>query len=212
MERALSVVSGGFLVGYAALKRSKFSLPLAVVGAVALYRGVTGHCPAYRILDINRAQDSKDQIVQGITLRESVQVDQPVEQVYRYWRDMENLPRFIHHLESVQPLNETRSRWTAKAGDQVNPITWEAEILFERQNQLIVWRSLPGAPVESQVVVEFKPIQENKSTELVLQLIYAPPPGEPSTGAAPYQQLFQSSPEAEIQQDLERFKEILRDV
>jgi uncharacterized membrane protein len=209
MERALSIVSGGFLVGYAALKKSKFSIPLALIGAVGLYRGFTGHCPAYRILDINRAQDPKDQIVQGITLRESVQVDQPVEQVYRYWRDMENLPRFIQHLESVQPLDATRSRWTAKAGEQVGPITWEAEILFERQNQLIVWRSLPGSSVESQVVVEFTPDQENKSTELVLQLIYAPPQGEPAAGLAAYQQMFQSSPEAEIQQDLERFKEFI---
>jgi uncharacterized membrane protein len=208
MERALSILGGAILLGYSVLRRSKFRIPLGLFGAAALYRGVSGHCPFYSQLNINRAPDGNQNLTQGVVVRRSIIVDAPVEEVYRYWRQLENLPSFIQHLQSVQPLTETRSHWTARVDTLVDPIQWEAEILFERENALIAWRSLPGFQVDNQTVVEFKPDPEQKRTVVRFQMSYAPPTSKTITrvDANLYRHLLGSSPEDEIQEDLLRFQ------
>jgi uncharacterized membrane protein len=211
IERALSALSGGLLVGYALLNRSKFSLPLGLIGIVALYRGVTGHCPMYEQLQIDRSNNPQDQVFAGVSVRQSIRVDRPVHQVYPYWRDMINLPRFLSHLSAVQPLDDTRSRWTASASEQDELLTWQSEILFERENELIVWRSLPGYPVDSQVVVEFVPVEAEQATEVFLQIIYAPARAG-NGGSMRWNQVLGRSPEREIKTDLERFKALVQEI
>jgi uncharacterized membrane protein len=211
IERALSALGGGLLVGYALLKRSKFSLPLGMIGTIALYRGVTGHCPLYQQLQIDRSASDHDQVFAGVMVRQSIRVDQPVQQVYQYWRDLDNLPRFLSHLSAVRRLDATRSEWTTSATEMGTPLKWQAEILFERENQMIAWRSLPGYPVDSQVVVEFVPVPAGKATDVFLQIIYAP--GETGNGGAMrWKQVLGSSPEIEIRTDLERFKTLVGDI
>jgi uncharacterized membrane protein len=210
IERALSTISGGFLLGYALLKRSKFSIPLGLFGVAGLYRGITGHSPVYSYLDINRSTAAQQSLLQGRVIRKTMIIDQPVEEVYRYWRQVENLPRFIQHLQSIRPIDDARSHWTAGLGKVDDTIQWEAEMIIERENQILAWRSLPGYRVENQVVVEFIPDEENRSTEIILQVIYTQPEAVAANpGSTRY--LFGESLEAEIQEDLERFRQLLTD-
>jgi uncharacterized membrane protein len=208
IERVLSTLSGGFLLGYALIKRSKFSIPLGLFGAAGLYRGITGHCPVYGYFNINRSSTSRPSMLQGRVVRKAIFIDQPVEEVYRYWRQVENLPRFIQHLQSIRPIDGTRSHWTAGLGNVNDTIQWEAEMIIERENKMLAWRSLPGYRVENQVVVEFIPDQENKRTEIILQVIYTPP-NTVSANPGSIGYLVEESLDAEIQGDLERFRQLV---
>jgi uncharacterized membrane protein len=208
IERAMSTISGGFLLGYALIKRSKFSIPLGLFGVAGLYRGITGHCPVYSYFNINRSTAAQSSLLQGRMVRKTTIVDQPVEEVYRYWRQVENLPRFIQHLQSIRPIDETRSHWTAGLGKVDDTIQWEAEMIIERENRMLAWRSLPGYRVENQVVVEFIPDEENKSTEIILQVIYTPP-DTLAANPASSRYLFGESLDTEIQEDLERFRHLV---
>jgi uncharacterized membrane protein len=91
LERRLSMLGGSALLGYALLKRSKYSLPIGLLGAAGLYRGVTGHCPLYEILGYSRADTEKQNMIRGITVQRSIVVDRPVDQVYQEWRNLENI-------------------------------------------------------------------------------------------------------------------------
>jgi uncharacterized membrane protein len=111
------------------------------------------------------------------------------------------------HLETVLPLTATRSRWTAKVDNQVSRVQWEAEILFEWKNELIAWRSLPGCPIESQMVIEFQPQADGTLTKVVLHLSYAPSPSEQGFNKSLHRRLLGPSPEIEIEAALRRVRD-----
>jgi uncharacterized membrane protein len=209
VERALSALFGALLLGYAFLRRSKFSIPLGLFGAVALYRGVSGHLPLYPRSSGTRAPDLGEDDLQGIAVRHSITVDRPVDQIYEYCRQIDNLPLFIRHLDSVQPMNATRSRWTAKVDNQIDRIEWESEILFERKNELIAWRSLPGFLIENQMVIELKPEDAENQTKVVFQMSYAPSFDAQGIYKDLYRRLLGPLPESELRQNLQRFRELM---
>jgi len=88
----------------------------------------------------------------GIHVRESVRIEKPINELYRFWRAFENLPRFMTNLESVTDLGNERSRWVAKCPAGLT-VQWEAEIINEVENQVIRWRSLPDSDVALAVSV-----------------------------------------------------------
>jgi uncharacterized membrane protein len=91
-----------------------------------------------------------------VHVRKSITVGRPAEELYRFWRDFHNLPRFMRHLESVQVIDERRSHWKAKAPFG-RTIEWDAEIIEEGPNELIAWRSLEGADLPNYGAVTFEP-------------------------------------------------------
>ena len=90
----------------------------------------------------------------GVNVLESVTINQPIEELYRFWRNLENLPQFMRHLESVEKVTDTISHWRAK-GPAGSVVEWDAEIFNEIPNKLIAWRSLEGADVVSAGSVNF---------------------------------------------------------
>ena len=44
-----------------------------------------------------------------------VTINKPPEELYAFWRDFDNLPKFMNHLESVTAQDDTHSHWVAKA-------------------------------------------------------------------------------------------------
>jgi uncharacterized membrane protein len=84
----------------------------------------------------------------GIKMKKTILIDRPPSDLYRFWRDFENLPRIASILESVEVFNDRRSRWTAMAPGEI-PIRWDAEITRDDENEMIGWRSLPGSVVET---------------------------------------------------------------
>jgi uncharacterized membrane protein len=140
-----------------------------------------------------------------VRVEQVVTINRPIEQVYQFWRNFENLPRFMRHLESVEKLGEGRSRWRAKA-PAGRTVTWEAETLQDRENEWIAWRSLEGGDVENSGSVRFARAPGARGTELRVQLQYRPPAGAFGRTIA---RLFGEEPEQQIQDDLRRFKQLM---
>jgi uncharacterized membrane protein len=125
--------------------------------------------------------------------RRRVTVDRPAEELYRFWRDFSNLPRFMRRIESVRASDENRSHWTARAPGGL-PLEWDSEVTDDRPNERIGWRSVPGAPVETAGVVHFDPAPGGRGTQVTVEMEYVPPGRELT---------------AQLHEDLRRFKRLM---
>jgi uncharacterized membrane protein len=203
VERGISLASGLALLAYTVSRRPRLSLPLALDAGYMMYRGATGHCVFYQMLGINRTEVNGHE---GIRVERAVTVNRPKEELYPMWRDFENLPRFMKYLETVQldDRDTGRSHWVAK-GPLDRRIEWDAEVIEERENELLVWKSLPGSMVESMGRVEFVDAPGGRGTIVHVSMEYNPPAG--SLGAA-FAKLFGREPGQQIREDLRRFKQI----
>ena len=173
-ERFLTLLAGAALLGYAWKNRSR---GIGLTGAGLLARGVTGYCPAYAAMGVNQT-DTRQALTgdRGIHIREAVTINAPADRIYRFWRQLDRLPEVMPHLASVEQLDAKRSRWTAKAFDQV-PLTWNAEIINEVPFETIGWKTLPGEAIQNAGSVTFKPVPGNGGTEVRVHLQYAAPGG-----------------------------------
>ena len=174
-ERLLMLLGGAALLGYAWRNNSK---KVALASAGMLLRGATGYCPAYAAIGVNHS-DTKEALSgpRGVHVRESVTIDAPAEDIYRFWRSLDNLPEVMPQLEKVEQLDTKRSRWTAKAFDAV-PVTWEAEIINEVPYETIGWKTLPGEAIQHAGSVNFKPAYGASGTEVRVHLQYSTPGGK----------------------------------
>ena len=141
----------------------------------------------------------------AIRLKRAITVNRPLEEVYAFWRNFENLARFMDHLESVQVTGERTSHWRAKAPADVR-IEWDAEIIEERPDEIIVWRSLAGADVDNTGSVRFRRAPGDRGTEIILNVEYSPPGGVVGAKLA---KLFSEVPKTQMGNDLRRFKQVL---
>jgi uncharacterized membrane protein len=141
----------------------------------------------------------------GVRAKEAITVRRPVEEVYGFWRNFENFPRFMRHVESVQMLDERRSHWKAKAPMGVE-VEWDAETTEDRPNELIAWRSLEGSDLFHSGRVMFAPAPGNRGTEVRVEIDYRPPGGVVTAKLA---SLFREEPGQLIADDLHHFKQVL---
>jgi uncharacterized membrane protein len=141
----------------------------------------------------------------AIEVKRSVTIDKPAADLYQYWRNFDNLPGFMQHLESVEVLDNRRSRWVAKApfGKKVE---WEAEITEDTPNERISWRSIDGADVTNYGSVRFMPAAGNRGTVVQVHFQYKPPAGLIGATAA---RLFGEEPELQVTDDLRAFKQMM---
>ena len=140
-----------------------------------------------------------------IRTKRSITIGKPVEEIYAFWRDFQNLPQFMRHLESVTVTGDKRSHWVAKApaGKRVE---WDAETVEDRENELISWRSLPGSDVYNAGTVRFQPAPGGRGTEVRVELEYDPPFGKLGSKVA---MLWREEPGQQIQDDLRHLKQVL---
>jgi uncharacterized membrane protein len=142
----------------------------------------------------------------GIKIECSVTIHRPVEEVFAFWADFRNLPKFFVNLESVTILPEGTTRW--KAYDPMHNLwEWDAETINQHPNELIAWRSLPGTRVPNAGSVRFQPVEHGAGTRVDLKLEYDPPTGM----LAPVflAMMLLPDPEKEIQQSLHRLKALM---
>lgn len=142
---------------------------------------------------------------QDIQVEKTVTINQPVEKLYSYWRDLENLPTFMEHLESVRTLDDRRSHWKAKAPMDLS-VEWDAEIVEDRPNELIAWTSVADADVQNSGFVRFKPAPGDRGTEVKVVLEYSPPGGALTAAVA---KLFGEEPEQQVGDALSKFKQLM---
>jgi uncharacterized membrane protein len=215
IERWASSIGGGALALYGITRLisrgSVGGAVLALVGGSLIYRGATGHCNMYEAMGINTAGTGSDNPVvsvpagRGIKVEQSVTVNKSPAELYHFWRNFENLPRFMNHLEAVHVTGSNRSHWVAKA-PAGRTVEWDAEIYNEKENELIAWRSLAGADVDSAGSVHFQAAPGGRGTEVKVVLKYDPPGG--IVGAA-IARLFGEEPSQQIEEDLRRFKQVM---
>jgi uncharacterized membrane protein len=198
-ERMLSAIAGGALTLYGLRRGSLGGLLVAGLGAALGYRGLTGHCAMYEKLGVDAGGAERSVGNLGVKIDRENVVNAPPERLYGIWRNFENLPRLLSHVERVEVLSPTRSRWTLKAPISVS---WEAELINDKLNELIAWRTVGNQWVNHAGSVSFEPIGGG-ATRVRVSLQYDPPGGRIGHAVA---SLFSEDAGSQIEQDLADFK------
>lgn len=196
-ERAVSLLAGAYFL-YDGVGRNQKSILESLLAGYLLYRGATGNCAAYTAI----GKTKPDNRSRNVNIQVRQIINRPRKDVYEIWRNFENLPLFMEHLESVDSLNDTISVWEAKIPGGIGKVRWKSEIVKERPFDLIGWQSLPGSSIESAGKVEFKDVSDH-ATEVHVVITYHAPGGIPGEGAA---RLVNPVFEDMLREDISNFK------
>ncbi|SFD98362.1 YgaP-like transmembrane domain [Flavobacterium phragmitis] len=192
LERVLMVTSGAYLL-YSALSKEKKSISKAGAGGAMLLRGISGYCPVY-----DAAGHLMNDKASNVNIRLNVVINKPVGEVYDFWRNLENLPKFMSHLSGIKTIDENTSEWTAKGPGGIGSISWIAKIAKDRKDKLLSWFSVDGSTIRNAGKVIFK-AHGHTATELDITISYHAPLGIAGESAAkllnPY---FEKLVEADI--------------
>ena len=207
-ERMASAGGGAWLVSRGLRRGGLSGAAMAGFGGMLLGRGLSGHCPIYEKLDIDTNGQNPPAPTEfyerGIHVSKAYTITKPASELFSFWRNFENLPKFMTHLEEVTVLDDKRSHWKARAPAGAT-VEWDAEIIHEEPDQVISWRSLKDADVHSSGSVRFTEIPE-VGTEVRVILNYLPPLGKLGALVA---RLFGEEPAQQIQEDLRHFKQLM---
>jgi uncharacterized membrane protein len=179
----------------------------ALAGDSLVYRGPSGHCPFYSALGVSTSRHGPATTIpagHGVKVEQTITISKSPEELYRFWHNLENLPRFMRHLESVR-VQGNRSHWVAKGPLGIH-VEWEAETYNENPNEMIAWRSLEGADGDSTGSVHFTPSQSGRGTEVRVVLKYNPPAGKLGAAIA---KLLGEEPQQQIRDDLHHLKQLI---
>ncbi len=192
VERWTSLIGGGALAAWGIKRlvdrRSPTNIGLTTAGGLLV---VNGFLPRDRR--------------RGVHLETSFTINKPAEELFRFWRNLENLPRFMNHLESVKGTGGRFSHWVARGPMGAN-LSWDAEIVDERENQWIVWRALPGSQITHSGSVQFRKASGNRGTVLTVT-IDVEPLGGPVSQYLSY--LLGPVPERQIREEVRHFKQLM---
>ena len=209
-ERWISTIAGGAVILLGLSRRSLNGVLIAIGGAGLVCRGITGRSAVYRALGINTNNEGRSSVAsvghgQGVKIEKSVTIDRSPAELYQFWRDFENLPRFMNHLKSVKKLDDRRSHWIASA-PAGSTVEWDAEVYNEKENELIAWRSLENSCVNHAGSVRFHQAPNARGTEVKVEINYQPPAGKLGASIA---KLFGEEPGKQLEDDLPRFKQLM---
>ncbi len=206
VERLTSTIAGAALAALA-FRRSNRALGLLGAGLVA--RGASGWCPVSAAVGRDTSDVSQPTRHYlggsgGIYVEDSITIHRPITDVYSYWRRLENLPRFMAHLEAVHVTDRAHSHWVARGPLGVT-VGWDAEIINDIPPTLLSWKSVGQSDVVSAGSVRFRAIGDS-ATEVRVKLQYDPPAGKVGATLA---WLLGEDPKQQIAEDLQRFKQLL---
>jgi len=170
-ERILSALAGGWLL-YNSITGRHANLAKAGLGGFLIYRAATGNCPGYSAMGKHTLEDH----AQNVNIRTSITVNKPRNEVYAFWRRLEQLPLFMKHLETVEQTTATNSQWKAYIPGVPGAITWNAEIVKDEPGTELSWASLPGSMIENAGKIEFQDGIGN-TTEIDAVISYRAPLG-----------------------------------
>lgn len=204
-ERIASAAIGAWLLSSGlggVLKHPIGSLVKMTIGGFLLYRGASGHCPMYEA--VGKTKDVSS--TQAINIRTSLIVNKPKDEVYAFWRKLENLPLFMKHLATVTEIDSKHSHWEATLPGNIGRLKWNAEIVKEEAGNLIGWQSIPNSMVNNAGKVTFHDAADGQGTELDVIISYHAPAGEIGAGIA---KALNPVFEKMIRQDVMNFKEYI---
>jgi uncharacterized membrane protein len=204
-ERIFSAAAGAFLLssGINNLFKSPISaLVRTAIGGMLLYRGASGHCPIYASMGKTGGVSH----TQNINIRTSLIVNKPKDEVYAFWRKLENLPLFMKHIASVTEIDAKHSHWEATIPGNIGKVKWNAEIVKEEPGYLIGWQSIPNSMINNAGKVTFNDALNGQGTELEVVITYHPPAGEIGSGVA---KALNPVFEKMVRQDVMNFKDYI---
>jgi uncharacterized membrane protein len=220
-ERVGSVALGAALVGLGVRRRDPMGLVAALFGGYFITRGATGRCVVYQALGVSTGPadavlvgSQRDDVTgraatvnarKAVKVERSVTIDKSREELFAFWRNFENLPRFMEHLVSVRVDSPTRSHWKAKA-PAGRSVEWDAEIVNEVPNEIIAWKSIGEPDVANAGSVNFSDAPGGRGTIVRVTLDYEPPAGR--IGAM-LSHFFSEEPDHQIREDLRKFKQLM---
>lgn len=175
-ERILTTAAGAYLL-YNALSNKNKNITQAGTAGAMMLRGISGYCPVYDAAD-HLLHDKAS----NVNIRINSVIRRPVGEVYAFWRNLENLPKFMNHLDSVKTLNSNLSQWTAKGPAGIGKISWNAEIIKDEKDRLLSWNSSEGSAIKNAGKIVFKP--KGKATEVDVTISYHAPLGIAGESAA----------------------------
>lgn len=201
-ERVVSTFGGAALtvIGLKNLG-SIGGLTTLLSGGYLLVRGLSGYCAI-----TNSMNRSTSRQASAMEISTSFIINKPRNDVYSFWRKLENLPSFMKHLEEVKEIDDTRSKWIAKIPGGIGKVSWEAEIIEDISGELISWCSLAGSTIDNAGEVRFKDATGNKGTEVKAKITYRLPGGDIGSFAA---KLFNPAIEKMMREDLRSFKQLM---
>ena len=207
-ERLFSAMAGAGMAAYGLTTARRGGLAVGALGGALAYRGLTGHCSCYSALGLDTARHNDATVIpsgQGDKVEKSVVINRPAAELYSFWREVENLPKIMPHLEKVESIDRQKSHWTA-CGPMGKRVEWDAEIFNDRENEVIAWRSLEGSQVDTAGSVHFKSLGHDRGTAVTVSLKYNPPAGKVGSWVAT---LLGDNPTRMIADDLRRFKQFM---
>jgi uncharacterized membrane protein len=210
-ERIASVAAGAALALLGLSRKSLGGIAVAGLGGGLLVRGSTGYCSMYDALGIDTSRAPAPSngrgphpARNGVHVVKAMLVNKSADELYGFWRNFENLPRIMEHVNSVRVLDEKRSEWTVDAPSLLGgAVTWEAEIIRDEPGHTIAWRSLPESQIAQRGMVTFSPAAGERGVIVRVELEYRPPAGQFGHWIA---WLFGDDPAAQVQEDLRTFK------
>jgi uncharacterized membrane protein len=210
-ERAASAAGGAILAAYGLKRGGLGGLLLAGIGGALLYRGSTGHCPAFAALGASTAPPHTDSIydppadgVRPVEIIESLTVAADRLAAYGAWRDFERFPLFMEHVVQVLDFGDGCSEWTAQFPG-ISNVKWDAELVEDRPGEVLAWRSKPGAQVDNSGHVRFEDAPTG-GTEVHVRIAYRPPAGQLGAAVAG---LFNDAFARMVKEDVRRFKHLI---
>jgi uncharacterized membrane protein len=218
-ERLGSVALGAALITYGIRRRDPAGIAAALLGGAFVHRGATGHCAVYERLGVSTGPaDAVLQPRAGVTGRaatvnarkaikveRTVTIERPRAELYAFWHDFENLPRFMEHLVSVKTSGTTSSHWVAKA-PAGKTVEWDATIVNDVPDSIIAWKSVGHADVANAGAVNFSDAPGGRGTIVKVTLDYEPPGGRIGAAIA---RLFGENPDRQVREDLRKFKQLM---
>lgn len=204
LEHMAALATGALMLACGFRRRDALGAALRLGGLALLFRGQQGYRRLYEALGIPLPYEPTGVGRRAIRVESSVVVNRPREEVYRIWRNLNNLPIFMDHIANVHEIDDIRSIWVARApGGMV--VKWDASIINDVENELIAWTTLEGSGVDHAGSVRFSD-EEGGGTRIQVVLRYAPPADLLGSWIA---QVFRSDPQRQIDRDLQHFKAIM---
>jgi len=210
VDRSIAGVLGAGLIGLGATRRTLPGMIASIAGGgMLLAMSATGYCPFYQALNIDNARKGtaqpKDYYDEGVHVVVSYAIAKGPRELFEFWRNFENLPKFMNHLKLVTCQDPTRSHWIARGPAGID-VEWDAEIINEEPDRLISWRTVGEADVDSSGTVLFVPAADARGTRVHVNLDYIPPAGRVGQAVA---KIFGDDPAQLIRDDLRRFKQLM---
>ena len=175
--------------------------PRRIAAATAGVLGVT----ALDVYSGQRLRATQSSEAPAISVRQTITINAAPAELYGFWKNVENLPLFMEHLESVSKVNERVSHWVAKAPAGAC-VEWDAEIIDDQPERRLGWRTLPDSQVTHEGMVSFEPAIGGRGTVVRVEMLYLPPAGKVGVWIA---RLFGEEPALQVGDDLRRLKQLL---